>query len=146
MTHRETGNKVGIRKIRDSIFVKEVNGDYEISNHKWRLNDYDQEGWVSMQHADDRPLPTFVAAYDEKSKSLTVKSGNMSQRIFIDAGNGKLYRKDLKILNIKKLNRSWLFVLQCSQVGQRSFKRFVAYSNHSDYSNQTYGSGKNHKR
>ena len=66
VTHPETGNKLGIRKIRDSIFVQAVDGGYEISNHKWRLNDYDQEGWVSMKHADDRPLPTFIAAYDEE--------------------------------------------------------------------------------
>src|SRR5687767_11949329 len=62
VTHPETGDRLGIRKIRDSIFVQAVDGGYEISNHKWRLNDYDQEGWVSMQHADDRPLPTYIAS------------------------------------------------------------------------------------
>src|SRR5687768_2905876 len=70
ITHPETGTKLGIRKIRDSIFVRAVDGGYEISNHKWRLNDYDQEGWVSMQHADDRPLPTYIAAFDKQSNAL----------------------------------------------------------------------------
>jgi len=36
-------------------------------------NDDDPEGWVTMKHADDRPLPPFIAAYDEESKSLNAK-------------------------------------------------------------------------
>lgn len=94
VTHPETGNKLGMRTIRDSIFVQAVDGGYEISNHKWRLNDYDQEGWVSMEHADDRPLPNFIAKYDDHTKALIAKSENVSQGLFLDAENGKLFKNE----------------------------------------------------
>ena len=102
--HPETGDRLGIRKIRDSIFVQAADEGYEISNHKWRLNDYDQEGWVSMQYADDRPLPTYIAAYDENSKLLTSKNSNVSQSIFLDIENGKLFKnksRDIEYLKVK---------------------------------------------
>lgn len=104
VTHPESGNKLGIRKIRDSIFVKVVNGGYEISNSKWRLNDYDQEGWVSMEHADDRPLPTYIAVYDNKSKVLRAENGNVSLSIFLDPKHDKLFideARDVEYLKIE---------------------------------------------
>jgi len=64
-------------------------------NRKWRLNDYDQEGWVSVEHADDRPMPTFQASYDEVTASL-ISSENVVEPMFIDHKNGKLFKSKSK--------------------------------------------------
>jgi hypothetical protein len=76
VTNPNTGDKLGMRQIRDSIFIEREGNEYKVTNRKWRMNDYDQDGWVSMEHADDRPLSTFFASYDETSSELLPKGGN----------------------------------------------------------------------
>lgn len=92
ISNPETGNKVGIRQIRDSIFIETSDNGYKVSNRKWRMNDYDQEGWVSMAHADDRPLPTFFASYDQNTNSLKPQGQAASNSIYLDQANGKLFK------------------------------------------------------
>lgn len=92
VSHPETGKKLGMRQVRDSIFVEQTDDGYQVSNRKWRMNDYDQEGWVSMAHSEDRPLPTFFALYDKQSKSLTPENTGYAQPVFIDHENGTLFR------------------------------------------------------
>jgi hypothetical protein len=92
VSNPETGKKIGMRQVRDSIFVQPGRDGYQVSNSKWRMNDYDNEGWVSMAHADDRPLPTFLASYDAQTKSLNSSNSNVSQTIIVDAENEKLYK------------------------------------------------------
>lgn len=82
----ESGKKIGMRQVRDSIFIERGENGYQVSNRKWRMNDYDQEGWVSMSHADDRPLPTFFASYDDKSGALRPDKSGLMQPIFIERG------------------------------------------------------------
>ena len=104
VTNPNSGVKIGMRQIRDSIFVYRQGDEYKIENHKWRLNDYDQEGWVSMEHADDRSLPTFLASYDEVSLQLHPKDQNVSHPIFLDQENGKMFMnksKDIEYLRVK---------------------------------------------
>lgn len=84
VSHLETGKKIGLRQIRDSIFVKRSDDGYQVSNRKWRMNDYDQEGWVSMQHAEDRPFPTFFASYDNRLGALTPENSNLINPIVVD--------------------------------------------------------------
>ncbi|MCF3109576.1 hypothetical protein LL912_12415 [Niabella sp. CC-SYL272] len=36
-----TGEELGTATIRDTIFIRAKEQGYEISNHKWRKNDYD---------------------------------------------------------------------------------------------------------
>lgn len=92
ISNPETGNKMGMRQIRDSIFIESSDNGYKVSNRKWRMNDYDREGWVSMAHADDRPLPTFFASYDHNTKSLKPQGQEISNSIYIDQANGKLFK------------------------------------------------------
>lgn len=66
ISNPETGKKLGMRQVRDSIFIEPTQKGYQVSNRKWRMNDYDQEGWVSMSHAADRPFPTSFMKYDER--------------------------------------------------------------------------------
>lgn len=101
ISNPNTGEKLGMRKVRDSIFVRQSEGGYEVANRKWRMNDYDQEGWVSMVHADDRPMPPFLASYDEISHSLTSTNDNVSQSLLVE--NGKLFRNSSKEIEYKKV-------------------------------------------
>src|SRR5688572_5843906 len=70
VTNLNSGNRIGYRKVRDTIFIEKTDKAYLVTNRKWRLNDFDNEGWVSMEHSEERPLPTFKATYDETSSSL----------------------------------------------------------------------------
>jgi hypothetical protein len=97
----ETGKKIGVRQVRDSIFVERGENGYQVSNRKWRMNDYDQEGWVSLAHAEDRPLPTFLASYDDQLGALTSENSGGMQPIFIE--NGRLFKDGNKEVSYQKV-------------------------------------------
>jgi hypothetical protein len=103
ISNPNTGEKTGIRQIRDSIFVKLGADGYEVSNRKWRMNDYDQEGWVTMAHADDRPMPTFMASFDDESNQLNPQNSDVSRSLLIDIGQGKLFRNSAKDIEYRKV-------------------------------------------
>jgi hypothetical protein len=69
-----SGNKVGMRTIRDTIFIEPAEDGFRIKNVKWRMNDYDEEGWQDMRHGESGPLPSFNPTFDEGSKTLNSKS------------------------------------------------------------------------
>ncbi len=104
ISNPNTGEKIGMQQVRDSIFIKAGGDGYEVSNRKWRMNDYDQEGWVSMAHDDDRPTPTFLASFDEASERLSPKSSDLAQPIYVDAENRKLFRNSSKDIVYEKVN------------------------------------------
>ncbi|MCA2776023.1 MAG: hypothetical protein ACK514_11355 [Bacteroidota bacterium] len=86
----ESGTEIGMRTIRDTIIIQPINKDYEVSNNRWGLNDYDKDGWRNMEHADDRPLPTYVATYESKTHSLKAV-GTASNIIHLDIETNQLY-------------------------------------------------------
>jgi hypothetical protein len=71
VVNSETGAEIGIRTIRDTIFIQTTENGYEVSNRKWKLNEYDKAGWQSMQHSEDRPVPTYQAIFNHSGNSLT---------------------------------------------------------------------------
>lgn len=100
VVHPETGVKIGTREIRDTIFVKGTHEAYEISNSKWMRNDYDENGWRDMEHAEVRPFVTYQAKYDSKNNSLTASDGTSlrfepnSELVLL--GRGIVYKKVVK--------------------------------------------------
>jgi len=70
----ETGNEVGMRTIRDTIFIRPVESGYEVANTKWRLNTYDKQGWQNMRHNEDRPFPSYVAVFNKTESTLNFQS------------------------------------------------------------------------
>lgn len=70
ITNQETGAELGMRTVRDTIFVNRVGDSYDISNRKWMMNHYDQEGWRNMEHSDDRPFESYGAKFDRNSSEL----------------------------------------------------------------------------
>ena len=96
-----SGEKVGMRTFRDTIRITSEQNGYRVENAKWRMNDYDQEGWVSMTHAEDRPLPTFFASYDEESSALKPENSSQAQPIFVE--KGRLFKDRRKEIAYQKI-------------------------------------------
>ena len=65
-----SGNKMGMRTVRDTIYISAAGENFKVENSKWSINDYDEEGWKNMEHGESGPLPTFTAEYDESSRTL----------------------------------------------------------------------------
>lgn len=91
VTNPETNQEIGMRTIRDTIFVRSLNDELEVSNHKWMMNDYDNEGWRSMAHSDDRPKPTFTAILNNANSSLGSKDGTT---LFLNKEKGTVHWSD----------------------------------------------------
>src|SRR5258705_6410530 len=70
----ETGAEIGMRTVRDTIFVQYIKTDCEVTNRKWRLNDYDIEGWQSMEHDEDRPMPMFLGRFNSIDSTMIFES------------------------------------------------------------------------
>jgi hypothetical protein len=69
-----SGNRVGMRTVRDTIFISSNGNGYQVKNVKWSMNDYDNDGWQDMKHSESKPLPSFTATYDAKSRTLNSES------------------------------------------------------------------------
>jgi hypothetical protein len=82
------GNRVGMRTVRDTLLITSVGDSYQIQNFKWRMNDYDNEGWQDMKHGEAGPMPTFKAAYDKKNGTLNSKSPRVTPTLTL--ADGKL--------------------------------------------------------
>ena len=100
----ESGKKIGMRQVRDSIFIERGENGYQVSNRKWRMNDYDQEGWVSMAHSEDRPIASFLASYDEKTSSLIPMNRTTVPAIFIDKNGSEVYKDNFMRNAYRKVN------------------------------------------
>ena len=89
VVNAETGAEIGMRTIRDTIFIRSIGTGYEVLNKKWNLNDSDRAGWQNMEHADDRPLSTYQAQFEERSNSLTTE---LSPPLFLDFKENSLFK------------------------------------------------------
>ena len=96
----ETGNEVGMQTIRDTIFIRASESGYQVSNRKWKLNDYDKEGWRNMEHSDDRPILTVAVIYNQRDQTL---SANSSIILFFDRQSHSVRRQSKKENLFKKI-------------------------------------------
>lgn len=85
----ETGREIGMKTVRDTIFVEFIESGYKVSNKKWRLNDYDREGWQSMEHSEDRPMGTFLAIFNQAAGTLDSET---MPHLFLDLNEEKLFK------------------------------------------------------
>lgn len=84
ISNLETGSVVDIREIRDTIFVTKAADHYLIMNRKWQKNDYDQQGWVTMAHSDNRPMPDYEAVFELESKTLVPKLSHVDPILYFN--------------------------------------------------------------
>lgn len=73
-----TGVKVGMQTFRDTLYITPWQDGYRIRNAKWRMNDYDNDGWRNMEHGDVRPIPSFDAAFDNGTSALVPKTAGIA--------------------------------------------------------------------
>lgn len=94
VVNQETGSEIGMRTIRDTILIRQIGNEFEVSNRKWRLNDYDKDGWQNMEHSDNRPFRPFLSRYDQKSSTLISESIPM---IYFDSFRNNIYTDNKKV-------------------------------------------------
>ena len=85
--------------------ISPIGDTFDVSNHRWANNDYDNEGWRSMEHAEDRPFPRYIAIF-KNDKSLSAIQLGQGPTLYFDLSmktvckniDGKnIYRKSAKI-------------------------------------------------
>jgi len=91
---------IGTEFFKDTIFITKKKDGYQIDNVKWKKKDYDNEGWQSQGHAQDRPMPTYTVSYDETDKSLNPTNALMGKIVYLD------FEKKSISLN-KKMENAW---------------------------------------
>lgn len=84
-----SGNKVGMRTTRDTIYISAADNGYRVENSKWSMNDYDQDGWRNMEHGEFGPMAPFDAIYNEDIKTLSSKNSGVAPDLVIGE-DGKL--------------------------------------------------------
>jgi hypothetical protein len=84
-----TGREIGMSTVRDTIFIRSKENGFEVSNNKWRLNDYDREGWRNMEHAEDKPVSTYHAVFNPTDNSLNAE---FMPPIHFDQGRHNLFK------------------------------------------------------
>jgi hypothetical protein len=72
--NQTSGSKLGMRTVRDTLYISSQGEGYQVKNVKWSMNDYDNDGWRDMKHSESKPLPLFNATYDSKSRTLNGES------------------------------------------------------------------------
>jgi hypothetical protein len=87
-----TDQVVGIQNVRDTIFIKEKENGYEVSNAKYRMNDYDQNGWISIGGTEK--LPTFQATFDQTDNSLLPVQNQFVSPIYFDLNKEVLFKNN----------------------------------------------------
>ena len=92
-----SGSKVGMRTIRDTLFIAMNGNSYKVTNSKWRMNDYDNDGWRNMEHAESGPIPTFDATYNETSGLLSPSAAGVAPELSIGKDGTLLVGKKSKI-------------------------------------------------
>ncbi len=88
--HPFTDRKLGMGKIRDTIFILPKQNGYEIVNNKWRQNDYDTLGWQNLQLEDNHPMPTYRATFDPTDSTLNPELSGLFLSLKIDLVGNRL--------------------------------------------------------
>jgi hypothetical protein len=81
---------LGNGTIRDTIFISKKKDGYQVDNTRWLKNDYDQEGWRNLEHAEDHPSPTYTVSYDKTDQSLNPTNPLMANPLYLDFNKGLL--------------------------------------------------------
>lgn len=87
VVNTENGKEIGMSTIRDTIFISPKFDGYEVSNNRWRLNRYDNQGWKNMEHSEDRPMMTHSVTFDQTDNSL---NSQLFVPLYLSLNEGKL--------------------------------------------------------
>jgi hypothetical protein len=65
--HELTGDPVGMAVVRDTIIITRLTDGYQVENREWKMNQFDEEGWVKQEQRGSR---TYLAKFDEATQTL----------------------------------------------------------------------------
>ena len=97
----KTGETMGSRTVRDTIFIKQEGEEFEVSNRKWLFNDYDNNGWVDSMQGEIEPMKTYQAQYDLTTGLLNPLEQNSRPPLFLEGE--KIYWGELRALEYFKV-------------------------------------------
>lgn len=92
----QSGKEIGASTIRDTIIIQLVGDGYAVSNRKWKLNDYDKEGWQRMEHSEDRPLPDYIADFIEEDAILRSRHSDLIAPLYVDIPKQTIFRSKIE--------------------------------------------------
>ena len=98
----ETGDIMGTRTVRDTIFIRREGDGYEVSNRKWLQNDYDGNGWVDSMQGEIEPMKTYKAEYNLKTGLLRPLEENSRPPLFLE--EKKIYWGEVRALEYSKVS------------------------------------------
>jgi len=98
----KTGEVMGTRMVRDTIFIRPDGDGFEVSNRKWLQNDYDGNGWVDSMHGEIEPMKTYKAEYNLKTGLLRPLEENSSPPLFLEGE--KIYWGEVRALEYSKVS------------------------------------------
>ena len=96
----ETGDVMGMRMVRDTIFIRREGDGFEVSNRKWLQNDYDGNGWVDSMQGEIQAMETYKAEYDLKTGLLRPLEENSRPPLFLE--DKKIYWGEDRALEYSK--------------------------------------------
>ena len=100
----ETGEVMGTRTVRDTIFIKLEGEEYEVTNRKWLQNDYDGQGWVDSMQGEIHPMEAYKAVYDLKNGALLPsEEGKVNHKPPLFLEDGSIYWGELRALEYSKV-------------------------------------------
>ncbi len=86
-THAFSDKVLGNFFIRDTIFIKQIENGYEITNHRWRNTDYDTMGW---RREYENAMKTHTVTFDKTDSALR-SAMSFYAPIYLDLENKRLY-------------------------------------------------------
>lgn len=98
----ETGDVMGTRTVRDTIFIRPEGDEFEVSNRKWLQNDYDGNGWVDSMQGEIEPMKTYKAEYILKTGLLRPMEENSRPPLFLEGE--KIYWGEVRALEYSKVS------------------------------------------
>jgi hypothetical protein len=97
----KTGVVIGSRTVKDTLFILETNGEYEISNRKWMFNDYDSSGWVTRMPGESESMPNYLTEFNRETSWLEPIEKGKHPPLFFE--ENKIFLGEAKALEYVKI-------------------------------------------
>ena len=95
--HMYSGDTIGHSVIADTVFVSPKEKGYQVSRHRWYLNDYDQKGWDRRY---DGVMKTHAVTFDKTDSTL---NSELYAPIYLDLNKNELFLGESKSRAYKKV-------------------------------------------
>lgn len=83
--HIYSGDTIGHSVIADTVFVSRKEKGYQVSEHRWYLNDYDLKGWYRNY---DGEMKSHTVTFDKTDSTL---NSELYSPIYFDLDKNELF-------------------------------------------------------